>query len=274
MMNEIDVGAVSLGWSGTPLPEVFAQLDAMGGTCVEINGNTERHHGIRLTAETIPRVKAWAETAGLTIHSLSGYCDFAQTDAEALEAEIERLMTTVRAAATMGVPIVRAFTGDVKPGITLDDVRDNIIIAFRAACDAAAALDVTLGIENHGRLINDGPALMALVDDVGADNLGFTLDTGNFAWAGHGPDRVRDDLTAVLPRVVNVHVKDGVWTDTGFDFVPAGQGELPLVWLLETLAARGYTGSICSEYEGGGDFAKGTATSLAFLKKVLGKLGS
>lgn len=271
-MDGITVGAVSLGWSGTSLSKVFADLAAMGGSCVEINGNTERHHGIRLTAETIPQVKDWAGAAGLVIPSLSGYCDFAQTDAEALETEIERLLVTVRAASQMRVPLVRAFTGDVKPGITLEDVRDNIITAFRAACDEAAALNVTLGIENHGRLINDGPALAALVDDVGADNLGFTLDTGNFAWAGHGPDQVRDDFAAVLPRVVNVHVKDGVWTDDGFLFVPAGEGQLPLVWLLEALAAQGYEGSICSEFEGQGDFVAGTETSIRFLKETLDRL--
>jgi sugar phosphate isomerase/epimerase len=270
-MDRITVGAVSLGWSGSSLPEVFAQVAAMGGACVEINGNTERHHGIKLTAETISQVKDWAGAAGLVIPSLSGYCDFAQTDADALQVEIERLLVTVRAASKMWVPIVRAFTGDVKPGITLADVRDNIIAAFRAACDEAAALNVTLGIENHGRLINDGPALAALVDDIGADNLGFTIDTGNFAWAGHGPDQVRDDFAAVLPRVVNVHIKDGIWADDGFKFVPAGEGELPLVWLIEALEAQGYEGSICSEFEGEGDFVGGTAASIVFLKETLGQ---
>ena len=179
---------------------------------------------------------------------------------------------TVRAASQMGVPIVRAFTGDVKTGVTLAAVRANIVDAFRAACDEAAALNVTLGIENHGRLINDGPALAALVDEVGADNLGFTLDTGNFAWAGHGLEQVKQDFEAVLPRVVNLHVKDGGWTDDGFAFVPAGEGELPLVWLISALQERGYEGSICSEFEGGGDFVKGTATSIVFLRETLGDL--
>ncbi len=270
--QQIHIGAVSLGWSGTPLPEVFKQLAAMGGACVEINGNIERHHGIRLTAETIPQIRDWAAAAGLKIQSLSGYCDFAQTDAESLETEIERLLVTVRAASQMGVPVVRAFTGDVKPGITLSSVRDNIVAAFRAACAEAAALNVALGIENHGRLINDGPALAALVDEVGADNLGFTIDTGNFAWAGHGPDQVRDDFTAVMPRAVNIHIKDGLWTDDGFEFVAAGDGDLPLEWLLGELVASGYTGTVCSEFEGKGDFADNTAKSIAYLKSVLARL--
>ena len=265
----IHIGAVSLGWSGHTLPEVFAQLSEMGGTCIEINGNTERHHGLCLNETTIPQVKAWVSEAGLTINSLSGYCDFAQTDAGALDAEIERLLITCRAAAVMGVPIVRAFTGDVKPGISLAAVRANIIAAFRTACAEAAHLGVTLGIENHGRLINDGPALAMLVDEVGADNLGFTIDTGNFAWAGHNPAQVRADFEAVAARAVNVHIKDGVWTGSDFAFVAAGEGDLPLVWLIERLIAGGYNRTICSEYEGAGDFAECTAKSIAYLKTAV-----
>jgi len=265
----IPTGAVSLGWSGTPLPEVFAQLTDMGGTCVEINGNTERHHGIRLDADTIAQVRNWARDAGLTINSLSSYCDFAQTDAAALDTEIERLLTTCRAASQMGVSVVRAFTGDVKPGITLAAVRPNIVAAFRDASAESAELGISLGIENHGRLINDGPALATLVDDVGADNLGFTIDTGNFAWAGHGPQQVRADFDAVLTRAFNVHIKDGVWDGDGFTFVTAGEGELPLAWLIGALVDRGYTGAICSEYEGAGDFRACTAASIDYLNSLL-----
>jgi sugar phosphate isomerase/epimerase len=263
------IGAVSLGWSGTPLPRVFEQIAAMGGECVEINGNTERHHGIVLDRTTIPQVQRWAADAGLTIGSLSGYCDFALLDADALDAEVERLMAMCRAAAELGAPVVRAFSGDVKPGVTLEAVRPHIISAFRKAARAAESLGVTLGIENHGRLINDGPALAVLVAEVGAPNLGFTIDTGNFAWAGHNVAQVQADFAAVLPRIVNVHIKDGVWTDTGFKFVPAGEGELPLAWLLQQLAERDYRGMVCSEFEGVGDFVEGTRRSVVYLKQMV-----
>ena len=263
------VGAVSLGWSGVSLPVIFEQLAGMGGECIEINGNTQRHHGVTLDGATIPQVRKWAADTGLTIGSVSGYCDFALTAAALLDAEIERLLTSCRVAAKMEVPVVRAFVGDVKPGVTLPIVRDNIVTAFRQACDKAAALGVTLGIENHGRLINDGPALAALVEDVGASNLGFTIDTGNFAWAGHDAAQVQADFAAVLPYIVNVHIKDGVWTEGGFPFVPAGEGELPLVWLLEQLAERGYQGMVSSEFEGAGDFVEGTRRSVAYLKRIV-----
>ena len=270
MMN---VGAVSLGWSGTPLPAALEQLVAIGGECVEINGNAERHHGIDLHDPEAPQqVLTWADETGLAVRSLSGYCDFAQTETGPLSDEVARLLGYCRVASRMQVPVVRAFVGDVRPGIALADVRANMVAAFKEATQEAAALDITLGIENHGHLINDGPALAELVDEVGADNLGFTLDTGNFAWAGHNLAQVRTDFEAVLPRVVNVHIKDGRWVDGGFVFVPAGEGELPLQELLEGLAARDYEGPVYSEYEGGGDVVEGTRRSIAFLKQEIASL--
>lgn len=265
----IKIGAVSLGWSGTPLPEVFHAIAAAGGNAVEINGNAAQHHGIPLNESTTPQIEAWAAQAGLTIGSISGYCDFAQTDEAVIETEIERLLTSVRAAAKLGAPVVRTFVGDVKPDMTLADVRPAMVAALREASARAGALGVALGIENHGRLINDGPALVGLVEEVGAANLGFTLDTGNFAWAGHNPEQVRADFEAVLPYTLNVHVKDGVWTGEGFTFVPAGAGELPLAWLMDALILNGYEGMIYSEYEGSGDILEGTHQSLTYIKQTI-----
>ncbi len=203
------IGAVSLGWSGTKLPQVFDELAAMGGTVIEINGNSQRHHDIGLDARTIPQILTWAKHSGLTIGSLGGYCDFAlstATDAgaeAALDAEIARLMTTCRAASEMQVPVVRTFVGDVKPGITFAGARRGIVAALRKASALASVLGVTLGIENHGRLVNDGPALVELVREVGAltsdsrstpaTRLGRTrCSTGAGRFRGHGAfDRQR-----------------------------------------------------------------------------------
>jgi len=269
----IKIGAVSLGWSGTPLPQVFAQLKAIGGEVVEINSRVERHHGLALNSQTIPQVRAWAAGAGLTIGSLSGYSDFAQREPEALAAERERLLQTCRLASEMEVGVARAFVGDVKPGLTLDEVYPAIVDSFRQAAAEARTLGVKLAIENHGRLLNDGPGLVRLLQDVGAANLGLTLDTGNFAWAGHDAAQTQGDFQAALPYTFNVHVKDGLWREGRFDFVSAGEGELDLAGLIRELVRQGYQGVVYSEYEGGGDFLRSTERSIRYLKGFMGKPG-
>jgi sugar phosphate isomerase/epimerase len=268
------IGAVRLGWGNTPLPQVMDEIAAFGGECIEINGRPGLHAGLVLDDASAPRVRGWAAAAGLQISAVSGYCDFAQTDPAARAAEVERLLVACRAAHALGVGVVRAFSGDPKPGLTLDAAWPWLAAGLQEAARQAAPLGVTLAIENHGRLLNDGPALARLIGDAcktGAANVGVTLDTGNFAWAGHNLAQVRADFAAVLPHIVSLHVKDGVWRAAAegeapvFEFVPAGAGQLPLAGWLAALADRGYRGAVCSEYEGSGDFRAGTRASIAYL---------
>lgn len=266
----IAVGAVSLGWGDTSLPRLFDELGAMGGECVEINGRPGLHDGLVLDDRTIPRVRSWAEAAGLVVSGISGYNDFAQTDPDALGAEQERLLGTCRVASDMHVELVRAFAGEPKPGLAMEDAWPTIVEAFRWVARHAEALGVTVAIENHGRLLNDGSLLAALVCEIGESSVALTLDTGNFAWAGHSPEQVSADIEAALPYAANLQVKDGVWRNGSFEFVPAGEGALDLADLLRRLIERGYHGPVNSEYEGAGDFLEGTRRSIAYLRDALG----
>jgi|YNPNPStandDraft_1061719.scaffolds.fasta_scaffold24354_2 sugar phosphate isomerase/epimerase len=267
------IGAVSLGWAGRPLPQAMDDIAAFGGNCIEINGRPGVHPGLVLDAANAGQVRGWAAAAGLEITAVSGYCDFAQADPAAREREVARLMSACRAAHELGVRVVRAFAGDARPGLTLEAAWPWLVAGLQEAGRQAEPLGITLAVENHGRLLNDGPALARLIRAVGADNVRITLDTGNFAWAGHAADQVQADFEAVLPYVVNIHVKDGIWRQgadpatTAFEFVPAGRGQLPLARWLDALAAAGYAAGICSEYEGPGDFRAGTRISMAYLRQ-------
>ncbi len=263
----MQIGAVSLGFSGTTLPQVFEAIAEMGGTCVEVNSCTEEHHGIALTPETVPQIKQWADDYGLTIGSFSGYGDFTKTDANSLDAEVERLLATCRIAATMGVPVVRAVVGDSDAHFA--DLRSQVVSAFQQCAVQVERLGVKLGIENHGHLVNDGSLLASLVEEVDHPNVGLTLDTGNFAWAGHDAAQVQEDFEAVLPHVVNLHIKDGIWKDGHFPFVPAGDGELAICDVIRRLHQVGYQEMVYSEYEGTGDFHDGTRRSIAFLRQCV-----
>lgn len=259
------IGAVSLGWSGKPLPQMFEEVRAMGAECLELNSQPGLHAGLVLDHQTIPQVRDWAATAGVQIGGISGYNDFAQRDQDALATQVKRLLDACRLASELGVSIVRAFPGDPKPDTTLETVWPSLVAGFQQAARLAEPLGVTLAIENHGHLLNDGPLLARLVQEVGAANVGLTLDTGNFCWAGHNLAQAQADFEAALPHTVNVHVKDGVWRGDQFEFVPAGEGELPLSDWLAALAAAGYQGAVCSEFEGAGDFLQGTQRSVRYL---------
>lgn len=263
------VGATSLGWRGTALPQVFQDLSSMGGKCIELNSRAGIHGDLVLDSSTLPQVRQWAADAGIAITSVAGYNDFAQPDPSSLRGEIDRLLGVCRIASELEVGMVRAFVGDIKLAIDLETVRPGIVEAFREVARQAETLGVELAVENHGRLVTEGGKLAELVTDIGAANVGFMADTGNFCWAGHDLAQFEADWNAVLPYVLGVHVKDGVWGSNGFEFVPAGDGELRIADRLKALTDRGYSGPVYSEYEGAGDFRSATRRSIAFLNEVM-----
>lgn len=262
-MNRPLIGATTLGFGTRPIAAVFDGLVDVGAECCELNGRPGQHGDEVLTAE---KVQPHIARTGVEVTSVGGYNNFA---AEDLAAEVESLLGACRLASDLGIDLVRAMVADAAPGVTLDSIRPRVVDGFGRAADEAARLGVRLAIENHGRVANDGRWLAGVATDVGAENLGFTLDTGNFAWAGRDSETVADDIAAVLPRTISVHIKDVKWIDDVFEgFVPAGDGDIDLSGVLSTLADRTYRGPIVSEYEGPGDHAEGTRRSISQLKQL------
>jgi len=262
------IGVTSLGMAGLPLGQALQVMVEVGAECTELNGRPGVHPDITWTPEDYPKVKKMLRDAGIVATSLGGYNDFAQLDADALEAQVRQLISYVQRAAELGIPVVRAMCADVKPGHTRDEFRDSIIRGFAETVRRIEGQGVRMGIENHGLLANDGDFLKGIVQEINSPLLGLTLDTGNYAWAGHPPETVKRYFVELLPYVFSVHIKDGVWKDGRFEFVPAGEGELDLKKLLADLAARGYQGAVVSEFEGQGDYKEGTRKSVAYLKRL------
>ncbi len=265
------IGITSLGMSGTPLPRALARMVEMGAECTELSGQPGVHPDVTWAAEDYPKVKKLLRGSGLVATSLGSYNDFAQLDAAALEAQVTQLVGYCRRAADLGIPVVRTFGGHAKPAHTLDEFRKSIVRGFAETLKRTEKLGVVIAIENHGLLTNDGDFMLWLLQEVGSPRLGITLDTGNFAWAGHPPATVQRFFDTLLPHIFSVHIKDGVWKDGRFEFVPAGQGQLNLAKLLSDLAARSYQGGVVSEFEGAGDYTAGTRQSVAHLRGLRDK---
>ena len=263
----ITIGVTSLGMKGTPLPEAIAKMVGFGAECTELNGRPGCHPDITWEDEADYRTatRLLAE-AGIVATSLGGYCDFAQADDEALEAQLDGFVTYCQRAAKLGIPIVRAFAGDVKEGHSLADFEERIIGAFAQLMARIADLDVKVGIENHGRLANDGLFLRRLIETVASPKLGMTIDTGNFYWAGHAPETVERFIQLLAPYTINVHIKDVAYQGGKTAFVPAGRGIVDLPRLYALLEGTGYAGAIVSEYEGPGPYGAGTLESVAYLR--------
>lgn len=262
------IGFVTLGMSAYPLDEVLKTAVAAGCEAMELNGRATVHQNLWAQPIDYEGIKRRIAASGVTPTSLGGYSNFAQPTDEGLAAQVEQLTSYCRLAREMDIPIVRAFAGDVLEGYTLDQLYPRIVAGFKAVVREISNWGITLGIENHGRLINHGDYLSSLIHDVDSPLVRITLDTGNFCWAGHSIETAQRFFEKLAPLTVNVHVKDGRFIDGEWTLFPAGRGDLDIAGVLAMLFSLGYRGPILSEYEGKADFATATTESVAYLRGV------
>jgi len=262
----MQIGFVSLGMAAQPLEEVLAAARLAGCETMELNGRETVHQNLWAPPIDYLSVQRQIAASGIVVASLGGYCDFAQATDEALEEEVRGFLGYCDLARQMQIPIVRAFPGDERAGCTREALYPRIVAGFRAVAEGIEGWGVRVGIENHGRLLNDGDLLAGLIHDVGSPLVGITLDTGNFCWAGHSIDAAQRFFERLAPVTVSVHVKDGRFERGVWTLTPAGRGDIDLPDLLATLRAAGYDGPVQSEYEGEAPFLPATTESVAYLR--------
>jgi sugar phosphate isomerase/epimerase len=154
----------------------------------------------------------------------------------------QQLRDTIRAARSLGSPIVRCVLGNradrLGPVPYAQHVEEGLRV-LRAVSSLARDLEVRLAVENHGGVDFLARELKAFVEQAGADVVGVCLDTGNPAAAGEDPILAAEVLA---PHVLTTHVRDSrAWAvpdGAMVQWVPAGQGQVDLGRILDILAAR------------------------------------
>lgn len=171
---------------------------------------------------------------------------------------------------TLGSPVSR---GDEPASVLIDRLIDPV----RRAARTAAAVGVSLAIENHGDLT--AAQLAELVERVDRPNIGVTLDTVNLIRLG---DDMVEGTRILAPWTRVVHLKDHLATDDpnvggGPVCVALGEGVAPLPEVLGVLSGVGFDGPVCVELAslGGGivdEFAL-IERSVTWLRQQTGALG-
>ncbi len=198
-------------------------------------------------------------TAGVRVSGLLVPNNFNAAD---IEPEIEWVASAVRIADRIGADAVRidsAMTGqnDVS-------VRDRVRIyasAVSRVLDATEGSSMAIGIENHGIQGNDPEWIQGVLDAVGSERVGLTLDTGNFYWAGHPLDEVYRLIEQFAPYVKHVHCKNLTFKsdqrqarrtpgwDYGRHVCPVPDGDIDHARIVGILTSVGYAGGLNIEDE-------------------------
>ena len=205
------------------------------------------------------RFQEQLEAADVTVCALCLSNDFSLPD---VPAEIAWVIRASEAAKMLGAPVVRidAYMKNATDW-PLEKQFTHFAEAMKKILVAPEAEGTDFGIENHGAVGNNPHFLDAVLDAVGDQRLGMTLDTGNFYWSGKPLDEVHRILNHFVPYTKHTHVKNISYPaevrnqhrEAGWryhDFacaLPDGDIDLPSV--VRTLHEAGYRRSLCIENE-------------------------
>jgi hydroxypyruvate isomerase len=171
-------------------------------------------------------------------------------------ASVPLAIATARA---LGCHQLNCMAGYAPPGADPAQLRATLVENLRLATGAAGAAGLKVLLEPLN--IHDRPGLfvtgsvqaMAIIDEVGADNLQLQFDCYHLHRMG---EKLLPALAVLLPRVGHVQVAD----------VPGrhqpGSGEIPYREIFALLEKRGYRGFIGAEYHPSGR----TEDSLGWLR--------
>jgi sugar phosphate isomerase/epimerase len=188
-------------------------------------------HGLEVPA--IGTGQAWGEER----------LSYADPDPAVRRAAIARTKSHIPVAHRLNaVIIIGLLRGVVQPGVHQEQAMGWTDAALRECCAAAAEAGVRIALEPINRyettLVNTVAEGLALIERVGADNLGLLFDTFH---ANIEEPSIEDSLMATGDRLFHVHVADSNrWYP--------GAGHLDFARILDLLSRMGYVGFVSGEF--------------------------
>ncbi len=245
----------------------------------------------------IAEIVRLSEELDLRLSNYAVLGDLLKWDADARNAEVERLKRHIDVAAKLGLSFMRhdisSFRRPLETNTPLDFEREfhMAVETCRQLADYAAQFGITTLVENHGFFVNGADRVIRLMQAVDRENFGLLLDTGNFACVDE------DTVVAVKKCALYakmVHLKDfyirkaarmtgvgglfkcddGAWfsSNSGRYMLRGSilaQGDLDVWASIQAIADAGYNGDVSVEFEGMEDGERGSVYGMEAARFIL-----
>ncbi len=253
-------------------PNLVEGLAAVGLDTLEVDifktyQTTRLTTGERIPLDSPAAIRAWADEFKSNGVKMSAFLLANDLNAPDMKAEMAWATWAVRLAAEVGVTVCRI---DSAMSGQKELPKDERIALFcgrmQELIAATADTGVNFGVENHGYQGNDPEWMAAVIKGVGSDRFGYTMDTGNFYWAGHPLSKVYGILEQFAPYAKHTHVKNikypvetrDVQREMGWEYgkyvSPIYEGDIDHQRVADILKKAGYTLDFCIEDESLGHF--------------------
>lgn len=127
-------------------------------------------------------IKRKAHRLGLHISGTGVRNDFTHTDKDKRENDIQLVKNWIIAAAKLGAPVVRIFSGTQPvPDGEWDRVADHMIDEIKTCVDFGAGHGILVALQNHNDFIKTADQVNLLMEQVNSPWFGLVLDIGSYS---------------------------------------------------------------------------------------------
>jgi sugar phosphate isomerase/epimerase len=239
----------TLGCPAWAWTTVLEQAERLGYSAIELRGvagEMDLPKVPELTGSRLAESRREVAARGLVISDLGASAHMHEKDPAAREKQMDDGRRFIDLAHALGVKYVRMFGNDMPKGEPREDVMKRVVNGFRQMAAYASPAGVTVLIESHGDFVHSND-LAELLTGVGSDAFALLWDAHHtFAAAHEAPA----ETYATLGRWVrHTHLKDSRPEGADRRYVLTGSGDVPVKEQVRVLAAGGYKGYYCYEWE-------------------------
>lgn len=188
------------------------------------------------------KLKKRAFILGIDISGTGVRNDFTNPDPASRKADIQMIKNWTVAAAKMGIPALRIFSGtNPHEGYTRDLVFEWMAKDIKECCDFGKQYGVIIAIQNHNDFIKTAADVDRIFEMVDSEWLGLNLDIGSYRQ--HNPF---EEIKKNIKYAVTWQIKENIWID-------GKETPTNLVKLFKIIKEAGYRGYLPIETLGEGD---------------------
>jgi sugar phosphate isomerase/epimerase len=186
--------------------------------------------------------------AGLFVAGLGASSRMHEKDPATREKQFDEGRRFIDLAQAMGVKYVRMFGDRIPPDEPKADVMKRVIEGFQKMADYGKPAGVTVLIESHGDFTKS-PDIENILTSVNSPNFQLLWDAHHSFVAGK--EKPADTFAKIGKWARHTHLKDSKPKDKPEDrlYVLIGTGEVPVKEQVRVMAAAGYKGLFCFEWE-------------------------
>lgn len=284
----IQTGLHSMSYAGTwggaalGLEEFVDHAAELGFEGVMLMAKRPHASPLDLPPERVASLKRRVAAAGIEVVSIAGSNDFTATighdqianypsGVPLLELQLLHIRKCAELAHDLEAPFVRVFTGYEHPGLTSEGAWRTTVDSIAACADYAAALGVTLAVQNHHDVGNHHQTLRSLVEEIDRSNVRAAYDAWASALQGLSAFELETSAVELAPLTAYTTVAD-YELQPRFHYeprllnflpqtpaaraVPMGEGVIAYDAFFRGLVAGGFDGfaiyEMCSPLIGGG----------------------